>query len=721
MHPDVGLAVGIGVDGELRTLLLDGFGHVDAHLVPARLEVGEARAPAGADDVAVCIEGLEAERAEAHGVVGRAAVERNGNAGVGDRAHGVRIDRNLERDHDAAAVGVLGGLFELLRTHLERAGGGVVPLLGGVCLADLLGGDGAAFELRDADPGLDLGCTLVAKVLVEVAIAAVFEKLRQKVRGAVFARADGGGEDGRAGCEDVRGGLAPVGEGRLCAGHHRGVDNHGVVGGAYRLGGVGVGVEVPGVVAGGKDDRGALAAERLGGEPDRVRCALATPGVAGHADVGAGVDGVLEVLKAADDRGVVEIPVLVGSAHAQELGAVGRTARAEAVPVGGDDARAVRAVAGNVLGAAAVARGVVAPLVPADLAHVGAHVDHDARKVGVVVVDARIYHGHDALRVLHLGVVPVVEFNGERALVERTECGAAAVVAPLEVGCVGELVGRGDRGRAVRGHARDGVGLVGLGGLVGFAAAAGIARVRARIELGRERLRGGARGLRGGAAVRYGAGVVGLGPEHAIVVGELAQNLLGAHTVLLDEQRVHVDVGSLHGLGLAVVLGSGHELRALKGGVGEGGAERALVHIARGLGELLGVGGVEERLGERLGLRIVIDRDGVYGRALGGGRYDGDDLAVRVGTRLEHGVDAIGPRFGLGRRTLARVVRGGVLGGCSGADGRAFALRQRGGQRERRPAQEHRRGGDDRERNRSRPARGRAPCVFGVFHKHFQS
>ncbi len=718
MHPDVGFAVGVGVDGELRALLLDGFGHIDAHLVPARFEVGEARAPAGADGVAVCIDGLEAERAEAHGVVGRAAVERHGNAGVGDRAHGVRTNRDLERDHDAAAVGVLSGLFELDRTHLERAGGGVVPLLGGVYLADLFCGDGAAVELRDADPGLDLGRALIAKVLVEVAIAAVFEKLRQKVRGAVRARADGGGEDGRAGREHVRGGLAPVGEGRLCAGHHRGVDDHGVVGGAYRLGGVGVGVEVPGVVARGEDDRGALAAERLGGEPDRVRCALATPGVAGHADVGAGVDRVLEVLKAADDRGVVKIPVLVGSAHAQELGAIGRTARAKAVPVGGDDARAVRAVAGNVLGAAVVARGVAAPLISADLAHVGAHVGHDAREVGVVVVDTRVDHGHDALRVLHLGVVPVVELNGERALVERSECGAVAVVAPLVVGCVGKLVGRGDRGRAARRHARDGVGLVGLLGVVG---ATRIARRRVRVELGRERLGGGASYLRGGAAVRDGAGVVGLGPEHAVVVGELAQDLLGAHAALLNEQRVHIDVGGLHGLGLAVVLGGGHELCALERGIGEGGVERALVHIARGLGELLGVGGVEERFGERLGLRVVIDRDGVDGRALGGGRHDGDDLTVRVGARVEHGVDAIGPRLCLGRRARARAVRGGVLGGCGGADGRILALRERGGQRERRAAQEHRRGGDGRERNRSRPARGRAPCVFGVFHKHFQS
>ena len=119
----------------------------------------------------------------------------------------------------------------------------------------------------------------------------------------------------------------------------------------------------------------------------------------------------------------------------------------------------------------------------------------------------------------------------------------------------------------------------------------------------------------------------------------------------MHEERIDIHVGGLHGNVFAgVVVGKrGELLRAVERLVGQARAEGLLVHLARGLKELFR-GGIEERhLGRGIRRRGIVafirkSRHARLGVGAGGGRHEGDSLAVLVVAGSEHIVDIVCPR-----------------------------------------------------------------------------
>ncbi len=141
------------------------------------------------------------------------------------------------------------------------------------------------------------------------------------------------------------------------------------------------------------------------------------------------------------------MPLAIGCTHADELGTVGGTAHAVTVPCRSRNARAVGAVAVHIAGVAAVASGVEAVFIAADLGSIAAHIEHDTGKVGVGIVDTGVDDGNNAFRVFAGSNVPILDANIEALLVKGAVGRDAFIgIAPLKGSAVCQVFGCGDGG-----------------------------------------------------------------------------------------------------------------------------------------------------------------------------------------------------------------------------------------------------------------------------------
>lgn len=297
----------------------------------------------------------------------------------------------------------------------------------------------------------------------------------------------------------------------------RGGDHHGV-GVALEHGtGVEVLVVVERPVAGSehRNDAAALAKVAHGGVEGAAGLGH-HPGVARHPHVDALLQhGLLDEgvgVQLVDERGG---GIAVLDDH--ELGVRGDAARAGAVPFGGDDAGAVRAVAaaighvGGFEGGVGGRLGVVAELAAAERLLLGVREAVDGVvEVGVARVDAAVEDGHDHLFATHV---------------------AALLVPARRVGARGVR----DAGGLQRG------GVVAEAPLVGGRVFRGVRGCRAgRCDVGRRY-----RGRRPLVIGKLHARVVGLGEHDRRVVGERAEQLLGAQVLAADDRQAGGAAGVL--------------------------------------------------------------------------------------------------------------------------------------------------------------------------------
>ncbi len=273
VEPDVGLAVLALEHGEARAVA---EGREVRGRVQADLRPGLVRGRGNALHAAELHDGARAREAVDRGAhrAGRAvaALGADGDGEVGELGEPALVDRNLEGD---VAEGAAARLKELL-------GGNLIDALvaeargAGLDVADLDRGGILQGVAHNAEIGLD--AAVLAIEGLENDLVLLVQRLREiDALGLRGGRGTRGGEDPRAGREDARARGAVVGEGRDAARHVRGRDNQRIRQIEHGLAGVGGGVEVDGLVAGGEDAHGPLAAERLNTEPDRALTDDAAP------------------------------------------------------------------------------------------------------------------------------------------------------------------------------------------------------------------------------------------------------------------------------------------------------------------------------------------------------------------------------------------------------------------------------------------------------------
>ena len=340
------------------------------------------------------------------------------------------------------------------------------------------------------------------------------------------------------------------------------------------------GVEVGGVVA--RSDAADDAGLTRCLHHDRIRVARSagTERAVHGADVDAGLRGADEEVVRLDHRAIGKGRILHRAREADRayLSAVGDARHADAVPLGGHDAGAVRAVAETVFGVGLVlAGGRVAELAAAELRlELGGEAVHDVFEVGMRVVHARVHDGHDAV---------LVAVGG------------------------GRVVPAGDLGAGIRA-----VNVLGRG------CGRALARPLVACEVGRAV---GVRGLHVQVVVCHGRllealeahEVVGLRRKHARVAQQRADELFGPHGLAAHERHLH----------RGVFLGRLRRERAFAGSAVAG----RFGVLARGhVGKL--VSAVEQRASFRR----------LRGEPLGIQAAD-DGLAFHVAARFERGADRV--------------------------------------------------------------------------------
>ena len=370
------------------------------------------------------------------------------------------INGNFERDI-VVGLSAIQAFFKVVRGELEDARGIVA---GGACFGrtDL----GCIACNRCSRIGRDLLGVLVIERVVHGIILAPGHLGNKDLLVAGYGREDMGARGKHIGRR-----FAVVGECRTRSVHGGRINDHRIVAVREVAAADGGLVDVIAIVTSRNDRYRTLAAHGLHGKADRIRAVRSAPRIVDGADVHAGVECALDVGVSLEDGALGNGAVLGAHAHADELGAVRRARNAKAVPLRGGHAGHVGAVQVHVgrIGLV-VARGAVAVLAAADLAHVGAHIVHDALEIGVVGVDAGIDDGDDLGGVDHLRVVPVLELGRERALVNVAGVAGGAVVGPLERRAVADVLA---------GHRLVCVGRHALGGRLGVVARAiGLAGAR---------------------------------------------------------------------------------------------------------------------------------------------------------------------------------------------------------------------------------------------------
>ncbi len=380
----------------------------------------------------------------------------------------------------------------------------------------------------------------------------------------------------------------------------------------------------------------------------------------------------------------------------------------------------MRAMAHYVAGIAAVAGNVAAVLVAAHLFKVWGHVEHDVAQVGVLVVDSRIDDGDNAIGVGGRRVVPAIQVHVVAVRIAAIGRALTRGIRPLIGASIGKLIIAGDGGRNGH-HAACRVVCERI--IIAGTRCAKVARTAGRLgaiisitapigDRGDCSVAfGGDRGSLGScsfiALVSQGHRAVRLGPQHPLIARERLQDFPSGHPLLLNQQGIYLDVGSLHGRNLAGLRGSS-QLRARKRRIGKSLAECRFIGIARRLRKLFGLSGIKKRSSRGLLARngIIAIGLGRCNSCLGGGRHDDDCLALDIGAFRKHGIYLTYPRLllvGFFRKRFG--------------NRRLAATQSTSGQRERCSVEQHRNGQQRSNRGRGNSLRRCSPGTYAVLHE----